>query len=306
MSPTPARPGLEAIRQKGVVRAHKWLIARRLTQLGIPLSFLLGPLAGIWIVKGNMASSLTLGVLPLADPYVLLQSLLSGHALETTAIVGGLIVLVFYVLVGGRVYCSWVCPINVVADLAGYLRRKLDLKGPGARLSRSLRYWILGLTLLLATATGSLVWELFNPVSMVFRGIIFGMGFAWVFLLAVLVFDLFVSRRGWCGHLCPVGAFYGLLGAKSPLRMSAPNRAQCDDCMDCFAVCPEPHVIKPALKGAGKGMGPVITSGDCTNCARCIDVCTQDVFHFDLRHHNMPESFANQGCSGTPTGSQSS
>jgi ferredoxin-type protein NapH len=56
--------------------------------------------------------------------------------------------------------------------------------------------------------------------------------------------------------------------------------------MDCFIVCPEQQVIRPALKGADKGIGPVITSANCTNCGRCIDVCSKDVFHFGSRFNN--------------------
>ena len=44
------------------------------------------------------------------------------------------------------------------------------------------------------------VWELINPVSMAHRGIIFGMGLAWVVLLGVFLFDLLISRHGWCGN----------------------------------------------------------------------------------------------------------
>jgi ferredoxin-type protein NapH len=58
--------------------------------------------------------------------------------------------------------------------------------------------------------------------------------------------------------------------------------------MDCFAVCPEPQVIRPALKGEGKGVGPVILAANCTNCGRCIDVCSKDVFAFALRFSNPP------------------
>jgi ferredoxin-type protein NapH len=56
--------------------------------------------------------------------------------------------------------------------------------------------------------------------------------------------------------------------------------------MDCFEVCPEPQVIRPALKGEAKGVGPVILSADCTNCGRCIDVCSKDVFTFGMRFNN--------------------
>jgi ferredoxin-type protein NapH len=276
------RPGVEAVAEKGWLAAHRYLILRRISQLGILGLFLLGPLAGIWIVKGNLASSLTLDVLPLTDPLVLLQVFVCGHLPESAAIIGASIVLVFYLLVGGRVYCSWVCPINIVTDLAEWLRRRLKIKN-SANFSSKTRYWLLGGILLVAAISGSVAWELVNPVSMVYRGLVFGMGLAWGVVAAVFLLDLFVGRRAWCGRLCPVGAFYGLLGEGALLRVSAARREQCDDCMDCFAICPEHQVIRPALKGADKGVGPLITSGNCTNCGRCIDVCARDVFEFTTR-----------------------
>ncbi|MBT8428754.1 MAG: quinol dehydrogenase ferredoxin subunit NapH [Gammaproteobacteria bacterium] len=279
---TGGRPGAEAIAKNGWLAAHRYLILRRISQLGILALFLLGPLAGIWIVKGNLASSLTLDVLPLTDPLVLLQVFLSGHIPESSAIIGASIVLAFYLLVGGRVYCSWVCPINIVTDMAEWLRRKLKIKN-SANFSSKTRYWLLGGILLVAVVSGSVAWELINPVSMVYRGLIFGMGLAWGVVAAVFLLDLFVGRRAWCGRLCPVGAFYGLLGEGAVLRISAVRREQCDDCMDCFAICPEHQVIRPALKGADSGVGPMITSGNCTNCGRCIDVCARDVFEFTTR-----------------------
>lgn len=278
-------PGVTAVMAKGWLPAHKWLILRRVSQLSILLLFMLGPWFGIWIVKGNLASSLILNELPLSDPYVILQSFLAGHAVASTALTGVLIVTVFYLLVGGRVYCSWVCPVNIVTDTANWLRRRLNIKG-GANMRRATRYWILGLTLLLAMLTGTIAWELVNPVSILHRGIIFGMGFGWAIIVAIFLFDLFISRHGWCGHLCPVGAFYSVLGLPSIIRVNAVARDKCDDCMDCFAVCPEQQVIRPALKGAEKNIGPVIMSPNCTNCGRCIDVCAQDVFKFGTRFQN--------------------
>ena len=277
------RPGADAIAAKGWFASHKWLLARRASQLGILALFLAGPLAGVWIVKGNLAFSYTLEVLPLADPYVLLQSGLAGHGPETKALVGAAIVAALYFLVGGRAYCSWVCPVNMVTDAAAWLRRRLGIR-TGVRIARELRYWVLGATLVLAAATGTIAWELVNPVSMFHRGLIFGIGAAWAIVLAVFLFDLFFAQNGWCGHVCPVGAFYSILAVKSPLRVLAARRGQCNDCMDCYAVCPELHVIKPALKGEARGAGPAILSPNCTNCGRCIDVCSKDVFRFGLRN----------------------
>lgn len=285
--------GAEAIAAKGRLAAHKWLLLRRASQIGILLLFLAGPWFGWWLVKGNLNFSYTLNLLPLTDPYVLLQSLLTLHAPEGKALVGAAIVLAFYLLVGGRAYCSWVCPVNAVTDAAGWLRDKLGIKG-GAHVSRETRYWILAATLVLALATGTIAWELVNPVSMFHRGLIFGMGAAWAVVLAVFLFDLFVMNRGWCGHLCPVGAFYSLPAKLSLLRVRAVKRSQCNDCLDCYAVCPEPQVIRPALKGLD-GAGPVILAANCTNCARCIDVCSKDVFAFGTRFGNRAETVSAKG-----------
>lgn len=273
--------GAEAIAEKGWLGAHKYLLLRRISQAGFLILFLLGPWFGLWIVKGNLAGSMTLGVLPLTDPFVALQSVAAGHWPELTGLLGALIVGVTYALIGGRVYCSWVCPINPVTDAAHWLHQRLDLP-KGWQPRRATRYWMLAMVFAVSALGGVIAWEFVNPVSMLHRGLIFGMGFAWTFVIAVFLFDLILSRRGWCGHLCPVGAFYGLLGRRSVLRVSAVNRVACDDCMDCFAVCPEMHVISPALRGK-EDASPLILSPDCTNCGRCIDVCSVDVFRFTHR-----------------------
>ncbi|MBK7023076.1 MAG: quinol dehydrogenase ferredoxin subunit NapH [Sulfuritalea sp.] len=282
------RPGVEAIAAKGWLAAHKWLFLRRSSQVGILLLFLVGPWFGIWIVKGNLNFSYTLNFLPLTDPYVILQSLLARQVPEKLALIGVTIVVLFYLLVGGRAYCSWVCPVNLLTDFAYWLRVRLGLKG-SAHISRPTRYWMLGMTLVAAAVTGSIAWEMVNPVSMMHRGLIFGLGLAWAVLLAVFLFDLFVMRHGWCGHLCPVGAFYSLIGRYTLTRIKLPAREACNDCMDCFAVCPEPQVIRPALK-AIDGTPPVILESNCTNCGRCIDVCSKDVFAFGTRFNKVVNS----------------
>lgn len=290
MKTAAGRPGAEAIATKGWLAAHKWLLLRRFSQIGILALFLVGPWFGLWIVKGNLSFSYTLGILPLADPYVVLQSLATGHVPEKLALIGVAIVVAFYLLVGGRTYCAWVCPVNLVTDLASWLRGRLGIKG-GAHVSRQVRYWVLGMTFVAAAVSGTIAWEMVNPVTMMHRGLIFGIGFAWAVLLAVFLFDLFVMRQGWCGHLCPVGAFYSLIGRFSLVRVRLPERAACNDCMDCFAVCPEQQVIRPALKAIG-GAPPLILEANCTNCGRCIDVCSKDVFAFGSRfggaEHALP------------------
>jgi ferredoxin-type protein NapH len=286
MSAAGRLPGRDAVARKGWLAAHAWLLARRVSQLGLIALFLLGPWAGVWIFKGNYSSSLLFDTLPLTDPYLLLQMLAAGFVPAATAVTGAAIVAAFYLLVGGRVFCAWVCPVNMITDAAAWSRRRLGIKSGHAPDART-RYVFLAGTFAAAAVTGSLAWEWVNPVSIAHRGLFFGMGGGLWFLAAVFLYDTFVASRGWCGHLCPMGAFYSLLGKTALLRVAAPRRAACDDCMDCFAVCPEPQVIRPALKKAGQD-SPVIQSSLCTTCGRCIDVCGQRVF--TLTHRFDPGS----------------
>ena len=277
----PMRPGTEAVRAKGWWRAHRFLVLRRVSQLSVLLLFLLGPWAGWWIVKGNLSSSLTLGTLPLTDPFVLAQLLAARHLPAASALVGAAIVVAFYAAAGGRAYCGWVCPVNVVTDSAAWLRRRLRIS-TGRAPRAGLRRWLLAAVLLACALTGQAVWEQVNPVSLTQRALIFGGTLAWGAATAVFLFDLLVAPRGWCGHVCPMGAAYALIGHKSLLRVSARHAGRCNDCGDCYAVCPEPQIIVGPLKAKGSA-GPVIDTGACTNCGRCIDVCSLDVFTFTHR-----------------------
>lgn len=272
----------QAAIERGLWQRNKWLLLRRTAQFSILFLFLLGPWFGVWWLKGNLASSLVLDKISLTDPFILLQSLASGHAMAQPAVIGAVTILIFYFLVGGRVYCSWVCPINVVTDAAHWLRNRLKLNLSWS-VKKSTRIWIMLTALAVSAVTGAIAWEAVNPITMLQRGLVFGMGLAWVIVLAVFLFDLLVTRRGWCSHLCPVGAFYGLVGKRSLVRMNAAGRSACTDCGDCFRVCPEPHVIMPALKPARDTDTSVILHSDCTNCGRCIDVCEERVFRFSTR-----------------------
>lgn len=265
--------------------AWRWLVLRRSCQLGVIGLFLLGPWFGLWWVKGNLASSLTQDVLPLSDPFVLAQSLLAGLGRGlwpgVSALIGAAIVLLFYGALAGRAYCAWVCPVNAVTDAAAWLRRRLKISS-GRAPSRGLRYALLVCVLLGALVLGHPIWEQVNPVTLTQRALIFGGSTAWGALAAVLLFDLLVAPRGWCGHVCPMGAAYALIGAKPLLRVSAAHSSRCNDCGDCYVVCPEPQILVAPLK-AKNDAGPQILARDCTACGRCIDVCDRTVFHFTHR-----------------------
>ena len=245
-------------------------------------------------MRGSRASSEWFGALPLTDPFVALQSALASRTLSGSVVIGAAIAAAAFAVCGGRSYCAWVCPINPVTDFAAWLRIKLRLPAllGGVRPDRRLRYAVLAVALALSALLGCVAWETVNPITLLQRALVFGLAGGYGAALAVFGLDLLVLARGWCGHLCPVGAFYGLLGRAAVLHVNAPKRDDCTRCGECFRVCPEPQVIAPALYGAPHGRGPVIESADCIRCARCLDVCDEEVFRVEWlrpqRRHGAP------------------
>lgn len=258
---------------------YRYLFFRRTTQIGILFLYFAANAWGFTVLMGNLSSSVLFGIIPLSDPYAMLQMLAAGAVIATDIIVGALIITIFYMLIGGRAFCSWVCPVNLVTDAAALLRRKLGVdefakKQPA---SRGIRYWVLGLSLIISLVMGVTAFEFISPISVLHRGIIFGMGFGWAAVLIIFLFDLLVLKNGWCGHICPLGGFYSLVGKFSLVRVHH-TQENCTQCMKCKTVCPEIQV----LYMIGKESLPVL-SGECTNCARCVEVCDDDALGFSIR-----------------------
>ncbi len=258
---------------------HRFLIARRITQLTIIGLYIAGNAYGWKILTGNLSSSKILDVIPMADPYAVLQMFAAGTLLATDVLIGAAIVLVFYGLIGGRAFCSWVCPMNMVTDFANWLRVKTGIHKDEwqLRISRKARYWILVLSLILSFLIAAPAFEFVSPISMLHRGLVFGMGFGWAAVLGVFLFDLFVTKNGWCGHLCPLGGFYSLISKPSVIRVKH-DADKCTLCMNCKNVCPEKQVLWMVGKES-----VFVSSGECINCGRCIEVCNDDALNFGLR-----------------------
>ncbi len=281
---------------------YKYLFLRRFTQISLLILYFGGNILGWKVLTGDLSSSSLFGVVPLSDPFAILQMLAAGASIGATALIGALIIALFYGVIGGRAFCSWVCPVNLVTDLAAWLRRifyidKIERK---VWISRNIRYYMIVLALIVSFVSGLAAFEVISPITIFNRNMIFGINiadesvkdaikiggtyFLFAFgagmglLLAIFLFDLFVVKNGWCGHICPLGGVHSLIGKYSLIRVKH-NSDNCTLCMKCKDVCPE----VPVLNMIGK-RSEFVSQAECTNCGRCVDVCDDDALDFNIRN----------------------
>ncbi len=268
------------------LKRHRYAFWRHSVQLLILLLFA-GfarwgwTVGGVPILDGDLSGSTVLSTIPLTDPFAMLERWVAGHAPTLTALTGALIVTGVYVLLGSRVFCGWVCPMNLVTDLAAMLRRKMSLKADWIRFDERLRYLFAGATLVVSALTGTAAFEVVSPQALLWRDVIFGTGL-WAAAIALTIFslDLAIAKHAWCGHLCPLGAFWGALtrlNRKPCIKITFESKT-CTHCGDCLRVCPEPQIIKfNQLSKTG-----TIPVGDCIQCGRCISVCPEESLKFNI------------------------
>ena len=260
-----------------VIRRARFLIARRIIQISIIALF---SLQGFWL-KGDLSSSLLFEQVSLSDPFAFLQISLSTLYVQTSLLLSALVVFGFYALLGGRVFCGWICPVNIITDFAAFCRDSFGFKGSRlVTISKSLRYYLLILSLVLSLILGWPVFEHLSFVGIIQRGLIFGFSSAIYVGFLLFVFDLFFQKRAICSHICPLGGFYALASkpfAKMSLLHVVYEKDDCDKCMNCKKVCPEEQV----LFMLNKHSAPVLGS-ECLRCGRCVDVCDSDALNFNI------------------------
>jgi ferredoxin-type protein NapH len=267
----------------GSIIKNRYLILRRITQLGILFLYFAANAYGWKILAGNLSFSKFFDTIPAADPYAVLQMLFAGAVISTDMIIGVLIVLFVYAIIGGRAYCSWVCPVNMIADLAAWVRRKTHHEKDNlinTTKTRKFRYAFMIILLFASTAIGAAAFEFISPIGIFTRSVAFTVGFGWVWLLTIFIFDAFVLKNGWCGHICPVGAMYSIVGSKSIIRVYH-DKENCTNCGNCLSICPESQVLTPVINKKSD----YIHGMECTNCGRCIEVCNDNALKFSLRNY---------------------
>ena len=284
---TPLRNTFFIKNEKGKIRPS-WRFYRWASVIAIHLLFFLSFFIDVQMLEGTLNASRFLGF-HMVDPFTTLEVFIAQHHIPINLIIGTATIAAVYLLIGGRTYCGWVCPYSILADIAEYLHQKLIAKGIIKKrvYNHKIRFLFWVLFLGLSAATGLIIFETINVIGILTRVIVYGWSVAIIWVLVVFLMDVFYAKRAWCTYVCPIGTTYGFLGWVSATRIEWNDN--CDHCMACHGVCPEPHVLeltKAKYDKARKEKGikrENILNGDCTLCGRCIDVCHSDALGYNFR-----------------------
>ncbi|MDY0011880.1 MAG: NapH/MauN family ferredoxin-type protein [Rhodocyclaceae bacterium] len=261
---------------------NKWRNRRWAVLIAVNLLFLVSFWLDIQMLEGALTASRFVGF-HLIDLNSALQVMLAHKHIIVNLFIGTATVFLLWAALGGRSFCSWVCPYHLVAELFEKLHlalaaRKLVTDHEFHRGARTV-FWLVFSAL--AVITGYTVFETLSPTGILSRALIYGPSLALGWVALLLVFEVVYSRRAWCRYICPIGLTYGMVGTLSPVRVLY-TLDKCFHEGDCRKVCLVPHVLDMVIKGRAEA--PQVPVGpDCTRCGLCVDTCPSGALKFDVK-----------------------
>ncbi len=180
-------------------------------------------------------------------------------------------------LVARKSFCSWICPIGTVSEVAYKLGARLF--GKNFRIPGWLDYILMGIKYLLLfffikvilidlpvsglkTFMNAPYWAASDIKMLYFFTQI---SKTTLIVLAILIILSLLYRNFWCRYLCPYGALLGIVSLASPFKIRR-DQNKCTGCGACASACPSGIVVHSQKS---------VTSPECTGCLTCISVCPE-------------------------------
>lgn len=220
---------------------------------------------------------------PGVDGFLPISALMSLQYYLLTGVVhpfhpAGLFILLAILMVSfvfGKAFCSWMCPVGLIAESVGDFGQRLF--GRALKLPRwldwslrSVKYLLLAFfaySIFVVMGAFALKQFLDSPYNLTadVKMYYFFVDISQTALLVigVLLFLSILINRFWCRYLCPYGALLGIVGLFSPNKITR-NPVSCIDCGRCVKACPSQIPVDKRK---------VVISDECTACLSCVASC---------------------------------
>jgi ferredoxin-type protein NapH len=215
-----------------------------------------------WLLLGI---STVLGFLIFAPvmPYQFEQLVLRNEpGLDGPLIAGviGTTISVILVLLFGRFFCGYLCPVGAVQEIAYHAPiRKIPMHYKTSFMIFRAAFVLLFIALVFLLSTSLL--SFFGIRDFFFLTLSTGAG---VFLVIVIIATVFY--RPFCRLFCPVGFLFSLFAWKSVFGLHRTDA--CINCKKCEKVCPVDEA------------GSSDRKAECYLCGRCVEICPMDAIRY--------------------------
>lgn len=228
--------------------------------------------------------------------YQIQSRLSSGYETYYVNLIIPFFVFVLLVMILGRVWCGWLCPIGFLQNILLRIRKRLgisfwDLPPKATMMINQIGYVILFLIILISLAVGltflgmnnfftrsELPFEMVAPPRpiTIFLQQLIGLE-SWDasvplpgIIIAIMVIVLsFKIRHFWC-RICPAGALMSLFNRRALINIKK-DGTKCTKCRACLRACPID--IEEIYEEKEKDN---VTNGTCIHCYRCVELCPED------------------------------
>lgn len=221
----------------------------------------------------------------------------------------GFIIVLVLTLLFGRIYCSSICPLGTIQDLASHTAKKINKKKKFTYTKEYfwLRYSVLAIVILSIlfgnlflvnlldpySNTGRIFAQLFNPLLMhlnnlaaftlekfniyliypiEIKAFYFIAALFPLFFLLILIYLSYKRGRLYCNTICPVGTLLGLISKFTIFKLKI-DKASCEGCGVCARVCKAECIEKSTKE---------IDFSRCVACYNCLDVCPSDSINYQF------------------------
>lgn len=213
-------------------------------------------------------------------------SLTSTLPFLTTMLVTMLVTIIF-----GRFFCGWMCAFGTMNDIlytisSKVFKIKFKVNEKTDRMLKLLKYVVLVFVLIFVWTLGNKTLNNFSPWNAFaqitnFKSAIFEYTLGFVILALIAVGAMFIERF-FCRYLCPLGGIFAVVSKLRFFKINKPND-KCGKCRLCTNKCSMGIELYKVNK---------VTSGECINCFKCLDVCPRKNTQLSVADENINPALA--------------